>query len=234
MSVHRACLLIAVAASIAAAPPVHAHLRDYLFTIPYWTSPKGQYELEIYNDYRRTDSDQGVFLHQTEFEYGITDRLAAGVYAVLEKKGAGSFDYVRTKLETTYRLAESGRLPVDPALYLEYKIGAGDRDDEIEAKLILSKDFARTWNVTANAIFEKERSSGADWETGYTIGVSRWLSPKMTAGLELKGGEGTAYILPGAYLTLKPGVRLNIGPAFGITGKSDDFQIKSILEFEFF
>ena len=66
------------------------------------------------------------------------------------------------------------------------------------------------------------------------MGLAKWVSPKLTAGVELKGGKGKAYILPGAYMTISPGRRLNVGAAFGLTGESDDFQTKTILELEYY
>ncbi len=225
-----ATITLLVLASTAAS----AHLRDYLVTYPYWTLPQGRFEVETWNDFRDLDSGETLFIHQTEIEYGITDRLLLGVYGVFEKKGSGAMEYAKTKFETRYRLAEPGRLLVDPALYFEYKAGANGRSDAVETKLLLSKDFATYWNVTFNGILEKDRRAGAEWEGGFALGVSRWLSPKLTAGIELKGAGGKAYILPGAYINVGPGIRFNVGAAFGMTGKSDDFQLKTILEIENF
>ena len=132
-----ATITLLVLASTAAS----AHLRDYLVTYGYWTLPQGQVEVEIWNDFRDTDSGETLFVHQTEVEYGITDRFTLGVYGVFEKKGAGAMEYAKTKFEGRYRLAEPGRLLMDPALYFKYKAGANGCSDGVETKLLLSKDL---------------------------------------------------------------------------------------------
>ncbi len=46
---------------------------------------------------------------RTEFEYGVTDRLAASLYLVNKKRPGESFAYDETKLEPCYRLNGPGR-----------------------------------------------------------------------------------------------------------------------------
>jgi len=212
----------------------HAHLRNYLVTRPYWTPPAGAFEIEVYNDFIDKDSGETIYTHQTEVEYGITDRVALGIYSVLEKKGSMQLEYAATKLEARYRLAKYSRLIMDPALYLEYKAGANGRSDEVEIKFILSKDFANDMNLTFNGILEKEREPGSTWEKGFAMGLCKVLGRHITAGVELKAGEGKAYLIPGVYLNVARGTRLNIGTAFGLSEESDDFQLRTIAEFELF
>ncbi|MHB9036115.1 MAG: hypothetical protein ACYC64_05570 [Armatimonadota bacterium] len=213
-----------------------AHLRNYLVTYPYWTPPRGSVELEMYNDFNDTDSGETVFVNKTEIEYGVTDRFALGVYAVSEKSGGKPLEYAKTKIEARYRLAQPWRLPVDPALYFEYQIGANGRADKTETKLLLSKDFGGSmeYNVSFNGILEKSRAPGSEWEKGYALGISRVISPKATAGVEFTGGGGKTYVIPGAYITLGSGTRLNVGGAFGLSKDADDFQLKTLMEYEFF
>lgn len=212
----------------------HAHLRDYLVTQPYWTLPQGRFEMEIYNDFNESDSGETVYSHQTELEYGLTDRLTLGLYGVMEKKGAKPMEYAKTKFEGRYRLAEPGRMLVDPALYLEYQKGANNNTDKVEVKLLLSKDFANNMNITFNGILEKSRLAGSEWEKGYTAGVSKVINTFLATGIEIKNTGGKRYVIPGAYLTVVPGrMRMNVGAAFGLTDKSDDFQLKMLTEIEF-
>jgi len=213
--------------------PAQAHLRDYLVTYGYWTLPKGKVELEFWTDYRKINSGQSQLVHQSEIEYGITDRLLLGIYGVFVRPSGGNTEYRQTKFETRYRLAEPGMFFFDPALYLEYVKGAGDRPDKVEAKVILSKYLANGTNLTINAIAEKEKEPGTHWEYGYTAGISKRVRPKLTLGLEIKGEEDEFYLIPGAYIDIPPNKRINIGPAFGLTGESIDFQLKSIVEYEF-
>lgn len=226
--------LIALTALLClSAGSARAHLRDYLVTYPYWTLAKGKIEVETRNDFKNRKSGQTVYVHQTELEYGVTDRLTLGVYGVMEKEGARPLEYARTKIEGRYRLAEPGVLPMDPAFYLEYQKGANDRPDVVESKIILSKYLAGGTNLTLNGTLEREQERGSEWEKELTMGISRAISPKATAGLEVQAGETEKYVVPGVYLTLRPGMRMNIGTAFGMTAESDSFQLKMLTEFEF-
>ena len=228
--------LMALAALLTIAGPTQAHLRDYLVTRPYWTPQKGGVEAEVYNDFKNTDNNSTVFTNQIELEYGLTSRLALGIYAVSEKEGSRPLEYARTKIEGRYRLAEPGRLAMDPAIYAEYKLGANGRPDEIETKLLLSKDFGpgQIMNITVNGIFEKSREPGSRWEKGFALGLSRVLSFRTTAGIELTNVENKTYAIPGVYVRIGTGKRLNIGAAFGLSDAADDFQLRTILEIESF
>ena len=210
-----------------------SHPRDYLVTTPYWTSPKGAFEVELRTNYAASDSDHaGKFVHQTEVEYGLTDRLTVGVYGVWEKPQGSSLGYKETKFEAKHRLAEPGRLYFNPAIYGEYIWASGSGSDEFEGKLILQRYISERTNIAINGIIEHEMGSD-DWESGYTLGIACQVWPKTKLGLELKGKPGDLYIIPGAYLDFAPNKRLNIGPSIGLTGKSTNLEIKTLLELEF-
>lgn len=235
MRMYRSILLITLLL-LCSLTTAHAHLRDYLVTYGYWVPPKGMIELEIYNDFNETDSGDTMFVNQTELEYGVTDRMVLGLYAVSEKVGNKPLEYAKTKLRAQYQLAEYRKLPVDPGLYLEYQWGANNRADKIEAKLLMSRDFGKNldYNVSLNGILEKSSKAGSEWEAGYAFGMCKVINPKITAGLELKSIDDKSYIIPGAYITVGKGTRFNVGTAFGLTDKADDFQLKTLMEFEFF
>lgn len=217
------------------------YARDYLVNYGYKTPHKGEIELELWTDYI-TDGKDYIF-HQTEIEYGITDRWMVGIYGQF-KESAG---YDGFKLETRYRFGDKGRWFVDPALYLEYKNPNGSqdaRDDVLEAKLILSKDIGALNLISNLKFFERGISSREDIEFGYTFGMSYPFFDKTKLGLEFKGDLGREgdfginnsqkhYIIPGVYMHLWDDIELAIGVGFGLTGKSDDFLLKSIVEIEF-
>ncbi|MBI2252271.1 MAG: hypothetical protein HYU63_05975, partial [Armatimonadetes bacterium] len=60
---------------------VHADVRDYLVTYPYGTPFKGEWELELWNDFNtdKNNADLTYNRNQIELEYGITDRYMAGL-----------------------------------------------------------------------------------------------------------------------------------------------------------
>jgi hypothetical protein len=227
------------------AHPSEAHLRDYLVNYGYSTTPQGAFEVEYYSDY---DSDNSAFKswkQQIEIEYGITHSLMASVYGVFKQAAGQPTNYDSTKVEMRYRFGDYGIWVVDPALYLEYVHPADPSNvAKVEAKLILSKDVG-DWNFVSNLKFyERELSQTAKTEFGYTLGTSRMISSRASAGLELKGSLGDQdnfgimssnkhYIIPGIYVSVFENVRINIGAGFGLTLSSDDFSFKTIVEHEF-
>ena len=227
-----------------------AHLRDYLVNQSYYTTKRGEFEVELYNDmnFAEADNDDSYnSQHQLEVEYGLTDHLQLSYYEVYTWDRAKDWERDEFKIEAKLRLAEAGRWPVDVALYAEYANPDGHREvnsDELENKVILSRDFG-PWNVVGNFIFEKQINTHSDWEFEYTAGVSYALTPRTRLGLEIKetlGDSGEfgfrrkdhkAFLVPGLYTSLTPHVRVLAGPAFGLTRVSDDLQLRSIVEVEF-
>ena len=243
-------LSVAAALWFATAPPAHAHLKDYLVSQDYYTAKQGEVEVAFHNDMNFAEADNsGSYnsTHQVEVEYGILDHLQLAYYEVYTWDRARDWERDELKIEAKLRLAEAGAWPVDVALYTEYANPDGHRDissDELENKVILSRDFGR-WNVVGNFVFEKELNSGSPWAYEYTAGVSYGLTPRTRLGVEIKEGLGDSddfdlfsnrqplYVVPGIYASLTPHVRVLFGPALGLTRVSDDLQLKSIVEVEF-
>lgn len=231
----RKWILVAAALIPMAAETAQAHLRDYLETYGYNTLQKGRKEVELRTDLINPDEGDDYWTHESEFEYGITDRWTVGVYAVF-REGEG---FTAAKLENRIRLAEPGEFPVDPAFYFEIKDANGRKDnDEVESKLILSKDIG-LFNITWNGIlaFEKEYETNGDeeWETelGMVTGVAYRAGGPVTPGLELAIAENDTRLIPGVYIDLGPSVRLNLGVSLGLEKTADNTQLKSLLEIEF-
>src|SRR5689334_9210226 len=90
-------VLLAVSAL---APRALANPRALPFTYPYETLPQGEAEIEQYIDMTPTKATfssgipttTALFLFQTEYEYGITDRLELGLYVQLAPSTPGSND----------------------------------------------------------------------------------------------------------------------------------------------
>ena len=157
----KSCWSLATRASVAAVAlgaalvPARASAtpRPLPFTYPYETLPEGAAELELYTDINplrvyADPADPGAgriwepqYVLQSEFEYGITDRLEFGFYQVFkaepEDGGENSlkFDGVKFRLRT--RLAEAGELPVDIGFYVELE--ALHDEWALEEKLLLQR-----------------------------------------------------------------------------------------------
>jgi len=184
------------AALLAAASGASANPRPLPFTYPYETLSAEEAEIEQYVDLTpvripdesdpsgaATTWDQQYWL-QTEFEYGITDRLELGLYIVFVNDAGGPLAFDGVKQRLRLRLAEQGQWPVDAALYGE--IAEFHDELEFEQKLILSKRFDRV-RTMANLWFEEslERYQGA-LETRFhpTAGVTDEITPSFHLGVE--------------------------------------------------
>lgn len=244
-------ILAAVAGLLALAPqPAHAHLRDYIFNQGYYTTRKGEFEVELYNDYNFTDldnNDRDSSKHQIEMEYGITNRLQLAYYEVYTWNRGDDWERDAFKLEGKYRFFEAGELPVDIGLYAEYINPDGHksiRSDEMELKLILSKNLGR-WNVTGNFIAEREINAHDPWALAYTLGATYPVHPKVKLGLEIKETLGKSddfgidrkdhkfQLMPVVAFSPTPHTRILFGPAIGLTHPANDLELKSIVEIEF-
>ena len=228
----------------------YAHMRDTLFNQGYHTTRKGELEVELYNDFNFKDTDNDSTnhsKHQVELEYGVTNHLQLAYYEVFTWDRPNDWQRDAFKVEAKYRFLESGELPVDIALYGEYKNPNGrDRiaSDELEGKLIFSKDVG-PWNVIGNLIAERKINEHEDLQWEYTAGVSYAVNSRVRLGLELKetlGDQGEfgirrknheLQLMPVIAASLTPHTHLLFGTAFGLTRASDDLQVKSILEIEF-
>jgi hypothetical protein len=241
-------LLILLAAAPAAATP-----RSLPFTYPYDTLPAGATELEQYVDMiptrvarERTDGTlEGVLGHrwvlQTEFEYGITDRLEAAFYLVFRQSasvGSGSLHLQGIKQRLRYRFANDYEWPVGVGAYLE--VAEFGDEIEVEEKLIVGRRFGRL-QVLANIWFEQERYFQTK-ETKFiynpTAGVTWEFSPRLIAGLEywvrgrLDGGAASGdtpskphHYLGPTLLLQGESMWLSVGAYVGLSSVDNGFRV---------
>lgn len=227
-------LMAGVLCTMLIASVASADMRPYVWSYGYMTPAEGEIELEWWLDVTEKP-DRYVTKPQLEVEYGITDRWVAGVYGTFLKDGAERLRMKQVKLEQRYRLLDPGVLPVDTALYFEYKFDVTGDPDEVEGKLILSRDFGR-FNATVNLVAEGGLEGGATPEYGYSAGISYPLTERVKPCLEAfgswKGDEKEEYIGPSVLIDLG-GVWVNAGAAFGLTDDSDEFKARLIISHEF-
>ena len=127
---------------------------------------------------------------------------------------------------------------MDVALYAEYKNPNGPNDvnsDEVEGKLILSRDFG-SWNLIGNLIAERQINAHEDLQWSYTAGLSYLFNPKLRLGFEIRetlGDQHQLQLMPVVAFSPSQHTRVLFGPAFGLTRAADDIQLKSIVEVEF-
>ncbi|MFO7850826.1 MAG: hypothetical protein R6X28_00010 [Bacteroidales bacterium] len=219
--------------------------------IVYWTSyiPSSDHDYSFFgNDISR----EGLFAHSIEFEYGLSPVWTVAFYMDFEQPRGENLKRVRTKaVMLHYSLFEKGQLPVDLALYGEYKLprkGYG-LAEELEFKLIMEKDYG-SHRFILNPTFEK-KISGPDINEGVEFALSgayafiRSLKfqprieyySKMGELYDISSfGNQNNYIFPsfdfffGKYSQF----RWHAGMGFGLTDPADNIIIKSIFSWEFF
>lgn len=237
------------------AAPAAATPRALPFTYPYQTLPAGVGEIEQYLDMvpgrvanERSDGTiEGLmatrFVLQTEFEYGITDRLEAAFYLVWQQAaavGSGSLHFQGVKQRLRYRITNDYEFPVGIATYLE--LAEFNNEIELEEKLIVGRRFGRL-QVLANLWFEQERyfqTKETKLIYNPTIGFSWEWAPSLHTGLEYwvrgrMGGSSSAGSVDaptGAHHYLGPTVLLqgkslwlSVGAYLGLTSVSKGFQV---------
>jgi hypothetical protein len=217
-----------VAALALALPGTAAADRKYFVeTYTPYVAPAGETEIETWLTSRSGQQDSNGKLAwdwREELEYGVTDRLTAAAYLNLSRPAGGSLRFDSPSLELIYRLADPGRLPGDPAIYLETT--ESGKELELEPKLLLAHR-ARRLVTAVNLIGEFEfrhnddelLESGAilrkSWAWEVSGGTSYELTHHLAAGLEARYRAEYPNFGPreGAALHLGPAVNLQTGEA---------------------
>jgi hypothetical protein len=239
--------------ALLAAAPAGATPRSLPFTYPYDTLPAGASELEQYVDViptrvpreRADGTVEGVLGHryalQTEFEYGITDRLEAAFYVVFRQAasvGAGSLHLQGIKQRLRYRLANDHEWPVGAAVYFE--VAEFSDEIELEQKLILGRRFGRL-QLLANLWFEEERyfqtketkliynpTAGATWEISprVIVGLEYWVRGRFDGGAASTDAPTSAHHYLGPTLLLQgESMWLSVGAYVGLSSVTRGFEV---------
>src|SRR5262245_52577404 len=148
---------LGVAAALALPRAALANPRPLPFTYPYQTLGEDELEIEQYADLTTVKAMQvatgepawlNIYRLQTEFEYGITDRLELGLYVQLVPSPSDAWNSAPSmpggngiKQRLRLRLAEEDEWPVDVALYGE--VSELENELELEGKVILQKRLGR-------------------------------------------------------------------------------------------
>ena len=186
------------AASLLTSTSARANPRPLPFTYTYDTLPQGEGEVEQYVDLtpvKGLDPNGNPAWYtatqlQTEFEYGITDRLELGLYVTLAPQPAGwsntalltEGNGVKERLRV--RVADEGVLPLDVAFYGE--LVENDSEFEVEAKIILQRRIGKL-RIAANLWGELENYYARhqhDWVANPTLGATYEISPTVQVGVE--------------------------------------------------
>lgn len=273
-----AAALLPTAALLLPAAAARAQERPYFVTYDRGMEEPGNLELAIAPIAGTQRGGGGFLAAATEVEYGLTAWWTTEVY--LDGQTTSGDGSVLTGFRWEHRVRP---LLLDhwinPVLYFEFedittadktllevvghdvesdhavpnRIAQGDRQRELETKLILSSSLG-DWDLSENLIAEKDLA-GPPWEFGYAIGLSRPLAlaarpgvctlcpENFTAGIEMYGGLGdmasfglrdtSHYLAPVLAWHLPSGTTtLRLSPSFGLNANSHRFLLRWGLSYE--
>ena len=238
--------ILVAAAALAAAPVAHAERRAFTHTYEYLTAPEGATEVELHTTQARATWDDGSAEHYQlalELEHGITDRWDIALYHVFEQSSGLPTDAVplhlaEIKLESRYRFAERGELPVDVVAYGELARQFGASAYDAEVKAIAARDFGMM-TLAVNAIAEVEFGADVDaseLELGWAAGATYELSPAWKVGAESWGAfeaeeidQAAGWAGPAASWAPSAGLWVTATAGFGLTDTSDKFVVSGLI-----
>ena len=167
-----------------------ADRRYFVHSYTPYLAPAGTLEFEAWSNAKsgQGDSSNTAWQNRAEFEYAISDRLTGAAYFNFVQSGReAAMRFDGPSLEFIYQLGERGRIPLDPAVYLEVRENGDEL--EIEPKLLLAHRHGRLLGVV-NLIGEYETHHTGD-EQGeseksfrVTGGLTRELGATVALGLE--------------------------------------------------
>lgn len=240
MQLHRICSLVAFATAFAVPSLSLANPRPLPFTYGYETLAEGDAEVEQFVDLSPLKGINALsgapqwytaMQFQTEFEYGISDRLELGLYLTLAPQPGETLTGTTSltegngiKQRLRLRLAEEGEWPVDVGLYGE--VVENDREIELEAKILLSKRIGQM-RAMVNLWAEREYyfENRRDWVLNPTAGITYQVSPLFNPGIEYwmraefpDPAPHPRGFNPGPHHMLGPTIMLNFGKLWWSTG----------------
>ncbi|MBV9656760.1 MAG: hypothetical protein JO295_01495 [Verrucomicrobia bacterium] len=200
------------------APPEFSRSRAANLTNAYVLPPWTVYAGFIYEgDALRFNRPEHFFTQ--EIELGLPHRFGVAIENNIETY-RGRTQERTFSLEARYALADWGKIPLNPTLFVEYKKGIGDilRDegapermekgeafamsrqtsahipDAIEMRLLLSQDFSHKVEWALNLFFEQEIEAdrGREWGFAQSLLVPVFLShERLKLGVEMQYSQFT-------------------------------------------
>lgn len=216
--------------------------RVFAYAYGYGTVPKGGVEVEQYTSaYGKDGSSKYFWEHQTELEYGITDKLEAGLYLVTGSWEDEPLEYRGFKGRLRYRFGNAGGTPFGVNAYAEYIGRPSFEEHGVELKAIFAGEVKR-FEWAFNAEYKVEFGSGTVHELEPTFGAGIHVRPWFVVGME---GKVEAYFsdsgIKGPYAFVGPSVHLAgqggklwwtlaaIAPITPLTMEEEGVQVRSLV-----
>ena len=197
--------------------------------------PEGKLETELWFIPRFLKNGQTNGRYLAEIEYGLPQRFQIDAYYRLDIDESGKGQN-GAQFELRWALADWGKIPMNPTLYIEYIAHEFDPDG-VEAKLLLGDELAPRWHWGVNFVGEFETGGGREYTYEIDGGISYTLvDERFSIGAETKvefistHGNRSNYetsILVGPSVQWRPVPRLsiNLAPLFGTTPDSVNARV---------
>jgi len=185
--------------------PASADERFFTYVQEADVIPKGGWEFEQWLTFRKGylegdhAFDQYLWDFREEMEYGFTDKLSGAMYLnfqqeqiVAQQPGladSSKFSFKGVSAEVKYQLLNPYTDPVGVLLYFEPTYNGNEQ--ELEYKLVFSKNLGDKWVLAANVIFEQEweKENGQTERESvleFTFGAAYRFTPNWSVGLEAR------------------------------------------------
>lgn len=192
-----ALALLAVTASSA-----WADRRLFTYTYEYRTTHAGETSLELWHTETRTtwdpdDPGSASMLESVlDIEHGLTDSWDVSLYFVATQTESHDpvlpsepLRFAQIALDTRYRFADRGELPVDVLALARIGKQFGQGIFDAEARGVLARDFG-AFTAAVNAIAAVEFGpdvAETTFDLGWAAGLTYELHPKLNLGVETYG-----------------------------------------------
>lgn len=178
---------------------------------------------------------------QEEFEIGLPHRFQLDFYETWGINQDWWAQQSEWSAEVRYALADWGKIPLNPTLYLEYS----QHDNEpnaLEGKLLLGTDLTSRWHWGLNLAVEQQLGNPNNTEIAVSQGFSYTLiDEKLGVGVEMayyhekaddSGSQQQFLIGPSAQWRVTPRLHVDVAPLFGCTHDSPNIQAYLVIGFD--
>ena len=198
---------------------------------------EGEWEVETRAVHKFDDEDE----HKVRLGvgYGINSFWFMEGYLIGEKEPGEDFDIADVELESKFQLTEQGEYWLDAAILLELEKELGEGAWEFKAGPIFQKQI-KNWIVTTNFMLEKKFGPDAAEREVELLGSAQLkyrYSPGLEPAIEYYGDEETHAIGPVLLGKTRWGgtpVKWEIGALAGLNDDTADFNLRWLLEWEFY
>jgi hypothetical protein len=228
------------------APGSFSRSRFSAITNAYVLPPGGVFAALIYQgDVFSDKADKHKF--SQEIEIGLPYRFGVAIENKIESQDSETVNK-SVNFEARWALADWDKIPLNPTLFAEYKVGTeADRVDAYEFRLLFSEEIAKGVGWALNPFLENETSGDRAREWGFAQSVQvPVLLPheRFKVGVEMQyknktkkhsRGEPEQSFTIGPSFSYKPSARMrfDVAPLIGATEDAPDFQVFAVFSYVF-